>query len=408
MPIELKNIGNISCHYELRSSALHHGSQIENGHYNASIVDGYEVFLIDDEVISNVTDDWLYLAQHTVYLAFYTKKGPSYSLTMHLENQFYPMTTEIEKTNEDASHTGDKGQEHSNSNVQIDERINELYDALWQHKIICSHKFYGYADDLKGADFRILEYPVVNTSYSLMDPGWLNDKIIDAYTSLLVKAASKKGIRIQALNCFFYTCLRKFAFHLSDEERMLHMIFEKKTTVYLEECDYILIPINDHHSHWIMMVLDIWNSCIYNYDPIGKGIQNGKAISLLRFYFDAFYKWRKRSEVKINSKLINKDFDVIWDNLFYCQKDSSSCGVLFLMYVSYKLGLLTYNPTSQRVSNIRNSMALEILTEKDTAKRCQNYIETNICSCATSYKQEIGKEVTLYCKAFPPFGNKFR
>ena len=127
---------------------------------------------------------------------------------MHLENQFYPMTTEIEKTNEDASHTGDKGQEHSNSNVQIDERINEVYDALWQHKIICSHKFYGYADDLKGADFKILEYPVVNTSYSLMDPGWLNDKIIDAYTSLLVKAASKKGICVQALNCFFYTCLK--------------------------------------------------------------------------------------------------------------------------------------------------------------------------------------------------------
>ena len=57
LPIELKNIGNISCHYELRSSALHHGCQIENGHYNALIVDDYEVFLIDDEVVSDVTDD---------------------------------------------------------------------------------------------------------------------------------------------------------------------------------------------------------------------------------------------------------------------------------------------------------------------------------------------------------------
>ena len=79
--------------------------------------------------------------------------------------------------------------------------------------------------------------------------------------------------------------LRKFAFHLSDEERMLHMIFEKKTTAYLEECDYILIPLNDHHSHWTTMVLNIWNSCIYYYDPIGKGIQNGKAIKPNKILF---------------------------------------------------------------------------------------------------------------------------
>ena len=141
------------------------------------------------------------------------------------------MTTEIEKNNEDASHTGDKGQEQSNSNVQNNSfnpeftGIDEVYDASRQHKIICSHKCNGYDDDLKGADFKTLEYPVVNTSYSLMDPGWLNDKIIDAYISLLVKAASTKGIRVQALNCFFYTCLRKFAFHLSDEERMFIIYF---------------------------------------------------------------------------------------------------------------------------------------------------------------------------------------
>ena len=43
-----------------------------------------------------------------------------------------------------------------------------------------------------------------------MDPGWLNDKIIDAYILLLVEAASKKGIRMKALNCFFYTRLKIF------------------------------------------------------------------------------------------------------------------------------------------------------------------------------------------------------
>ena len=80
------------------------------------------------------------------------------------------------------------------------------------------------------------------------------------------------------------------------------------------------------------------------------------------------------------------------------------------MYMSHKLGLLTYDPTSESISNIRNSMALEILIGKHTAKSCRTYKQTNVnkCSCATSYKQEIGKEVSLYCKASPSFGNKFR
>ena len=83
----------MSCYYEFRSSALHHGSQIENGHYNALVLKDYEVFLIDDEVVSEVTDDWLHRAQQTVYLAFYTKKGPSNSLTTQLENKFYQVST---------------------------------------------------------------------------------------------------------------------------------------------------------------------------------------------------------------------------------------------------------------------------------------------------------------------------
>ena len=60
----------MSCRYEIHSLALHHGNQIETGHYNALIVNSYKVFLIDDEVISEVTQDWLYRAERTVYLIF--------------------------------------------------------------------------------------------------------------------------------------------------------------------------------------------------------------------------------------------------------------------------------------------------------------------------------------------------
>jgi hypothetical protein len=418
LPLDLKQLGNMSCHYEFRSCALHHGTQIENGHYNALILDDYEVFLIDDDVISKVTDDWVYRAQHTVYMAFYIKHGPSYSLTTQLENKFYPMSTNNENT-EDTSHTENTSQ-RNNSNVQnsstdqgftsADERTNQVYDVSHRNKVICSHRDFCYDDDLKGEDFKTLEYPVQNTSYSLESPGWLNDKIVDAYNSLLVEAASEKGIRVQALNCFFYTRLKKFAFYLLDEERLLRMIFERKAFINFEECDYVLIPINNNNIHWTTIVLDIWNSCIYYYDPMGKGIRNDKAINLIRIYCDAFYKWRKTCEVRINNKLILKDSNVIWENSFDCQKDSASCGVFVLMYASHKLGLLTYDPASERISNMRYSMASELLMGKHISKHSQDKQTSSnrpMCSCATSYKQEIGKEVNLYCKAFPSFGNKF-
>ena len=143
--------------------------------------------------------------------------------------------------------------------------------------------------------------------------------IVDAYISLLVEGASKKGIRVRAFNCFFYTRLKKVAIHLSNEQKLLRMIFEGNSTINFEEYDYILIPINsDDHRHWTTMVLDIWNSCVFYYDPIGKGIQNHTAIRLLKVFFNAYYKWRKTCEVSINCKQIIKDFDVIWENSFHC------------------------------------------------------------------------------------------
>lgn len=103
-----------------------------------------------------------------------------------------------------------------------------------------------------------------------------------------------------------------------------------------------------------------------------------------------------------------RDFDVIWENSFHCQKDSSSCGVFVLTYISYKLDLLTYDPASERISKIRNLMALELFIGKHTSKRYEEHKKNNtkICLCATSYKQQIRKEVTLYCKTIPSMGNK--
>jgi Ulp1 family protease len=62
-----------------------------------------------------------------------------------------------------------------------------LCDMSVRNKRICTQNKHGY--ELYGKDLKSLESWVAkkSNSYTLEDPGWLNDRIIDAYLSLLVK-----------------------------------------------------------------------------------------------------------------------------------------------------------------------------------------------------------------------------
>ena len=73
---------------------------------------------------------------------------------------------------------------------------------------------------LAGSDFKTLEFPVMNNSYSLEKPGWLNDSIIDSYLLLLVKASSQKGICVHVLNRFFYLRLWNMMLKGGNEKRL--------------------------------------------------------------------------------------------------------------------------------------------------------------------------------------------
>jgi Ulp1 family protease len=42
--------------------------------------------------------------------------------------------------------------------------------------------------DLYGKDFKPLEYPLINKSYSVPNTGWLNDAVVDAYLTFLVSS----------------------------------------------------------------------------------------------------------------------------------------------------------------------------------------------------------------------------
>ena len=49
LPRDLHQLRYISCHYQICSMALHHGAQIDKGHYNALVL-GNNAVLIDDEI----------------------------------------------------------------------------------------------------------------------------------------------------------------------------------------------------------------------------------------------------------------------------------------------------------------------------------------------------------------------
>ena len=131
-------------------------------------------------------------------------------MTVHLENQFHQIAeSEKEDSEQIVSQSADRSKERnstSNSSTSGFTSSNErLARCTMLHSDTKCHIVYKarcFDHDLKGEDFKTLEYPVDNMSYLIKDPGWLNDKIVDAYISLLVEGASKKGICVRASIAF--------------------------------------------------------------------------------------------------------------------------------------------------------------------------------------------------------------
>ena len=149
---------------------------------------------------------------------------------------------------------------------------------------------------------------------------------------------------------------------------------------------------------------------MFYYDPMGKGIQNETVIKLFKVFFELFYKCNKTCDIEIESKGFIKDFDVIWEEKFPSQKDSCSCGVFILMYMSYHLGLLTFDPDVQSISKIRNEMAKELflgLKNYPVFPNTETGPMSKRCVTATRYKQHQGKNVVLYCSVSTCVGKTF-
>ena len=380
-------LGNTPCYYTLKACALHHGYHINSGHYTALIFDENTVLEIDDERARDRSDNWKSHAGSTVYLAFYNKSN-------------LPIDSADIVSDEDS----DKQSKGNGRNKEINEKrdlkvIESLWDVTEQNSVLCCGNEFGY--ELKGSDFKTLEFPVVNNSYKVKNPGWLNDNIVDAYISLLVKTAANRNLRVNALNCFFMRKLRELLKRRS-ASKLYEMISKFHKKVEFETLDYIIVPINTNNSqHWTVIFIDVWMARIYHYDPMLAGARKETDVKLIKFYFEQFFKCHSY-DVEIQQKRFVTDFHVIWEEQFACQNDYSSCGVYVLMYLSHKLYLLNHDPVKVNIADVRKEMAEELHRGKKvvpTSLLNDSITVEKKCLSPSRYRQHFGNKVVLHCQS---------
>ena len=100
LPLELEIMENQPFRYKLRACALHHGMHSHSGHYTAVIFDEGKVIEIDDDKATDLTNDWIYRVQSTVYLAFYSKNYASSMHSSKLYNALVLKMTEMKRKRE--------------------------------------------------------------------------------------------------------------------------------------------------------------------------------------------------------------------------------------------------------------------------------------------------------------------
>ena len=185
-----------------------------------------------------------------------------------------------------------------------------------QNKCVCTQDKQGY--DLYGRDFKTLE-PLVekksNESYVLENPGWLNDKIIDVYLSLLEKECVNIGIKCFAFNMQFITKLWSVGLS-GKEDDFKKMISRYYRHVSFDLLDTMIIPINvGNGRHWCIIIINPRKQLIFFYDPLQRGVQRVSLLQMIKHYFRELFQYRSYN-VELNSKKFVSEFKIFWEDRF--------------------------------------------------------------------------------------------
>ena len=102
--------------------------------------------------------------------------------------------------------------------------------------------------------------------------------------------------------------------------------------------------------------------------------------------------------IEIANKNFVSEFSAHWEDKFPAQNDAISCGVFVLAYARYRMGLYDHSPNIFLINALRPIIANELyINELLFISKTIFPRDVRCCQIPTSYKQNVGRLVTLKC-----------
>ncbi|XP_032924469.1 sentrin-specific protease 2 [Catharus ustulatus] len=197
---------------------------------------------------------------------------------------------------------------------------------------------------------RAFKLDVTRDDISTLQPqGWLNDKVINFYMSLLMERSKKEGYpAVYAFSTFFYSKLSSTS----------HKGVKKWTKgVDIFEHDIILVPIH-LRVHWTLLVVDLREKTITYFDSLGqRGDQICKTV--LKYL-------EEESKEKRNIELTASEWTLhsMGPEEIPQQDNGSDCGVFVCKFADFISRDKPIIFTSEHMPYFRRKMVWEIIHQQ--------------------------------------------
>ncbi|KAE9548065.1 hypothetical protein FO519_008723 [Halicephalobus sp. NKZ332] len=182
----------------------------------------------------------------------------------------------------------------------------------------------------------------------------LNDVIIDEYMELIRQRGERSGpYKIYVLSCYVYTRYRSALQRKSAPE--YSTFFDRSFKADPFSSDIIILPINDGHEHWKVIMADVKRRLICAFDSLGldcHGQLNAAREILIQL-------------AKQNGHMFGFDEWILCvDSNIPRQQNGYDCGIFACQYAQYIASGKPIFFTQGRMSYFRRRMQYEILRGK--------------------------------------------
>lgn len=178
---------------------------------------------------------------------------------------------------------------------------------------------------------------------------WLNDEVINAYMSLIVKRGSHGGYKkVYAFNTFFYPKLRESGYNSVRR-------WTRKVDIF--SYDFLLVPVHKG-NHWCLAFINFNNKTISYYDSLG-GFTDGCCDRLLQYLKEESTDKKKQDFDGESWRLIDS-----YRAGIPRQYNSADCGVFACTYGEYLTRQAKLDFKQDDMPYFRNKMIYELITTK--------------------------------------------